>query len=252
MHLMLGLLLSVAIGLSLGMFGGGGSIIAVPVLVYVLGVEVHQAIGMSLAVVGTTGLIAAILHYRRGTLRVKAGLLLSTSGMFGAYFGARLTYLLSPAMLLLVFAALMLLVATLMLIRQEHREPIQSSQQPSLGKMVLAGGSVGVVTGWLGVGGGFLIVPALVLFAHLPMQEAVGTSLFVITINSGAGLLGHWHHGSFDVRLALLVTVCAVLGTLAGVRLAHRASPTKLRQGFAVFVIAVALLVILKNYAALL
>ena len=251
MHLILGLLLSVAIGLSLGVIGGGGSIIAVPVLVYVLGVEAHQAIGMSLAVVGTTSLIAAVLHHRRGTLRVKAGLLFSASGMLGAYFGARLTYLLAPAMLLLVFATLMLLVATFMLIRQEPPEDVPHGQQPNLVKMALAGGSVGVLTGWLGVGGGFLIVPALVLFAHLPMKEAIGTSLFIITINSGAGLLGHWHYGGFDLLLTLLVTICAVLGTLAGVGLAHRASPASLRKGFAVFVMTVALFLIMKNSAAL-
>jgi hypothetical protein len=233
------------------MIGGGGSIITVPVLVYVLGVEAHQAIGMSLAVVGTTSLIAAFLHHRRGTLRVKAGLLFSASGILGAYCGARLTYLFSPAMLLLIFAALMLLVATFMLIRTEPQEDVPPSQQPSVVKMVLAGGSVGVLTGWLGVGGGFLIVPALVLFAHLPMKEAIGTSLFVITINCGAGLLGHWHYAGFDLLLTLLVTLCAVLGTLAGVGLAHCASPASLRKGFAVFVITVALFLVMKNYAAL-
>jgi uncharacterized membrane protein YfcA len=251
MSLILGLLLSVAIGLSLGVIGGGGAIITVPVLVYVLDVEAYQAIGMSLAVVGTTSLIATVLHHRRGTLRVKAGLLFSASGIPGAYFGARLTYLLPPAMLLLIFAALMLLVATFMLIRQEPQEVLPLHQQPSLFKMVLAGGSVGVLAGWLGVGGGFLIVPALVLFVRLPMKEAIGTSLFVMTLNCGAGVLGHWHYGGFDLLLALLVTVCAVLGTLAGVGLAHRASPASLRKGYAVFVIIVALFLGMKNYAAL-
>ena len=103
----------------------------------------------------------------------------------------------------------------------------------------------------LGVGGGFLIVPALVLFANLPMKEAIGTSLLVITINSGAGVLGHVRHGGFDVWLTLLVTGCALLGTLVGVRLAHRASPRRLRTGFAVFIILVAVLLIMKNTAAL-
>ncbi len=143
MHLVIGLLLSLAIGLSLGVMGGGGSIITVPVLVYVLGVEAHQAIGMSLAVVGTTSLIAALLHYRRGTLRVKAGLFLSASGMLGAYFGARLTYLLAPATLLLAFAALMLLVATFMLLRTKHPEDMRHAQPPSGLKIVLAGGALG-------------------------------------------------------------------------------------------------------------
>jgi uncharacterized membrane protein YfcA len=252
MHLVVGLLLSLAIGLSLGLLGGGGSIITVPVLVYVFGVEPHQAIGMSLAVVGATSLIAVGLHAHRGTIQYQIGVMMSAAGMVGAYFGSRLTYLFSGAVLLLAFAVLMLSVGILMLVRKECAVAQTSRPPPSAVKTVLAGLCVGGFTGVLGVGGGFLVVPALTLFAGLSMKEAIGTSLLVITINSSAGLLGHLHYGGFNILLALLVTGLAVVGTLIGVALAQRASPVGLRRGFAVFIMVVALFLVAKNYAALL
>jgi uncharacterized membrane protein YfcA len=252
MYLIVGLLLSLAIGLSLGLLGGGGSIITVPVLVYVLGVEVHQAIAMSLAVVGATSLVAVGLHARRGTVQYKTGVIMSTAGMLGAYYGSRLTYLFAPATLLLALAGVMLSIAILMLTRKERPTVQASGQQRHAVKMVLAGLSVGGLTGLLGVGGGFLVVPALTLCAGLPMHAAIGTSLLVITINCAAGLLGHLHYGGFDLHLALLVTVLAVIGTLLGVAVAHRTSPARLRQGFAMLIMAVAMFLVAKNYTALL
>ena len=249
-HLALGLLLSGAIGLSLGLIGGGGSIITVPVLVYVVGVEAHEAVGMSLAVVGVTSLIGASLHYRRGTVRFKTGATFGAAGIAGAYFGSRLTYLLSPAAILLSFAALMLLIAALMLTRKQRGESADHKKF-DIFKAVLAGLMVGLLTGFLGVGGGFLIVPALVLFGGLSMKDSIGTSLVVIAINCAAGLAGHLAHGGFDLRLAGQVTALAVLGTLIGTALSHKTSPARLRTGFAVFVIAVAIFLVAKNYAAL-
>ena len=250
-HLALGLLLSGAIGLSLGLIGGGGSIITVPVLVYVVGVEAHEAVGMSLAVVGVTSLIGASLHYRRGTVRFKTGATFGAAGIAGAYFGSRLTYLLSPAAILLSFAALMLLIAALMLTRKQRGESAADHKKFDIFKAVLAGLMVGLLTGFLGVGGGFLIVPALVLFGGLSMKDSIGTSLVVIAINCAAGLAGHLAHGGFDLRLAGQVTALAVLGTLIGTALSHKTSPARLRTGFAVFVIAVAIFLVAKNYAAL-
>lgn len=252
MGLIVGLLLSMLIGLSLGLLGGGGSLITVPVLVYVLGVEPHQAIGMSLAVVGATSAFAATLHYRRGTLRLPAGLLLSVSGILGAYFGARLTYLLPPAVLLLTLAALMLLIAAMLLRRHDPQDEVAAQQQPRTVTMVLAGLSIGVLTGLFGVGGGFLIVPALTLLAGLPMKEAIGTSLLVIAINAVAGLLGHIQHGSFDPLLTVAVTAMAMFGMLLGVTWSALVSPARLRTGFALFIIAVALFLVAKNYTVLL
>jgi len=237
--------LSGAIGLSLGLIGGGGSIITVPVLVYALGVEAHAAIGMSLAVVGVTSLIGAALHDRRGMVDWRAGGLFGMAGIAGAMGGSRLTYLLSSSALLLTFAGLMLVVASFMLLR-----PARSGApaRRSLAKALGAGLAIGVLTGFLGVGGGFLIVPALLLFGGLDIKKAIGTSLVVISINCGAGLLGHLTRGLFDLRLAALVAGCAAAGALVGTSLSHRTSPERLRRGFAFFVIAVAVFLVVRNY----
>ncbi|MDQ3374308.1 MAG: sulfite exporter TauE/SafE family protein, partial [Acidobacteriota bacterium] len=168
--LILGLVLSGLIGLSLGLIGGGGSIITVPVLVYVLGVEAHAAVGMSLAVVGATSLVGSFLHYRRGTVRLKTGLIFGAAGVVGALLGSPLTRLLSPAALLMTFATLMLVIAVLMLRRKSNAGIIEVEQVLSVWKAILAGFGVGVLTGFLGVGGGFLIVPALVMFGALGMK----------------------------------------------------------------------------------
>ncbi|MCS6806914.1 MAG: sulfite exporter TauE/SafE family protein [Acidobacteriota bacterium] len=252
LNVILGLLLSAAIGLSLGLIGGGGSIITVPVLVYVIGVEPHQAIGMSLAVVGVTSLIGAVLHSRRDTVRWGTGLLFGGSGIFGAFFGARLTHLFSPGALLLLFAALMIVIALLMLKKKPHEVNGNGSRQFSFGKAILAGVGVGTLTGFLGVGGGFLVVPAMRLFGGLAMKEAIGTSLVVIAINCAAGLLGQMQHGSdFDMGMTILVATLAAIGMLAGVTFSHNTSAERLNKGFAAFVLAVAIFLVAKNYQVL-
>jgi uncharacterized membrane protein YfcA len=252
MQLILGLVLSAAIGLSLGLIGGGGSIITLPVLVYVIGVDAHQAVGMSLAVVGAASLIGSALHYRHGTVSLKTGALFGLSGMAGAYFGSGLTYLFSAGALLLSFATLMVIIAFLMLTGERGGRSEAPGRGHSTLKSALAGLVVGLLTGFLGVGGGFLIVPALVLFGGLAMKEAIGTSLMVIAINCAAGLAAHLSYGGFDLRVTALVTLLAAVGTLAGTALSHRAAPKKLRRSFAVFIIAVAVLLIAKNYSVLL
>ncbi len=245
----IGLILSAVIGLSLGLIGGGGSIITVPVLVYVLGVEAHEAVGMSLAVVGATSLVGAVLHYRRGTVQLKTGLMFGAAGIVGALVGSPLTRLLSPSALMMTFATLMLVVAVLMLRRNSNDFKVESDEQIlSVWKALLAGFGVGVLTGFLGVGGGFLIVPALVMFGGLGMKEAIGTSLFVIFLNCIAGLIGHASQNNFDWNLTALVTILAVAGTIFGTLLSHRVAANKLQKGFAVFVLAVAIFLMAKNY----
>lgn len=246
MHLAIALLLSAGIGLSLGLIGGGGSIVTVPVLVYVLGVDPHEAIAMSLAVVGATSLVATALHARAGSVDFRTGALFGVFGVAGALVGSALTYLVPPAVLMLSFAVLMLVTATAMLAGRERSEdgPHPARSTPVA---AAAGFTVGALTGFLGVGGGFLIVPALTLVGGLRMKAAVGTSLFVIFVNCVAGLAGHLRHGAFDLGTAALVTALAVAGTLAGAALSHRTSPGRLRTGFAVFVIFVAAFLAVKN-----
>jgi uncharacterized membrane protein YfcA len=245
LRLAIGLLLSAAIGVSLGLIGGGGSIITLPVLVYVLGVEPYEAVAMSLAVVGSTALFSAFLHHRQSNVDWRAGALFSGFGVVSAYIGSRLTHRVSPPVLLLLFAGLMLAAATGMLLRRSHHEPHPHARSPS--RAAAAGLGVGFLTGFLGVGGGFLIVPALTFFAGLSMKRAVGTSLFVIAINCAAGLAGHLGEEPPRLRTTLLVIGMALAGSVAGSRVSHGTSPAHLRRVFAFFVIAVALYLAYRN-----
>jgi len=240
------LLCSALIGLSLGLIGGGGSIITLPVLVYLFQVETHSAMGMSLAVVGATSLLGALLHYRNGNVNLRVAFLFAAGGIAGAYFGTRLTYLLSPAALLISFASIMLVVA----IRMMTASATPAAAEPRrlrVARVLPVGLAVGVLTGFLGVGGGFLIVPALLLFGGLGMKDAVGTSLLVISINSASGLLGHLQRATFDWKLAGLVTGIALLGAIVGTRFARAANPVLLRKVFAIFVLAVSLFLFARN-----
>lgn len=245
-HLLLALALSTLIGVSLGLLGGGGSILAVPVLVYVARVEVHAAIGMSLAIVGATALVGGLVHARAGRVDLRAGALFGVAGMLAAPLGARATHLVAPRVLLLLFAALMLAVGTLMLRR---RGAGRASDRLHPVATPVAGLGVGLLTGFLGVGGGFLIVPALTLLARLPIHAAVGTSLLVIAANSAAGLASHLGQGEMPLRLTAALTLTAAAGALVGVRLSSDLDPARLRRGFALFVILVGLALLAKNAA---
>lgn len=247
---LLGLILSAVIGLSLGLIGGGGSILTVPILVYFLGVEPREAVGMSLAVVGATSLFGSFLHWRRGNVDFSSALLFGVSGIVGAFLGSPLTRLVSPDFLLLIFGALMLVVAGSMLWRSKRADD-ETVRQANRTKAILAGFGVGVLTGFLGVGGGFLIVPALILFGGLRMKEAVGTSLFVIFLNCVAGLIGHASQSHFGWSLTALVIILAVGGAALGTILSHRLAAHRLQKMFAVLVLTVGVFLIVKNYAVL-
>lgn len=250
-HLIAGLILSAIIGISLGLFGSGGSTIAVPVFVYIIGIEAHRAIGMSLAVVGATSLVGTGLHYWRGTVKVKTGILFSISGGVGAYFGSYITYLIPSAALLFLFAVLMVIVGLLMLIKRNGVREVTTHQNHGRIKVLLAGLVVGLLTGFFGVGGGFLVVPALLFFSHLSMRDAIGTSLMIVAINSGAGLIGHLRHGGFNPHIAVVITIIAIGGTLAGTVLSQYVSTVTLKKWFAAFIITVALFLLVKNHRAL-
>jgi len=246
----LSLALALVIGVSLGLLGSGGSIITLPVLVYAAGVPVASAVGMSLAIVGGTSAVGALLKHRQGLVHLPAATLFGITGMAGAVAGAQFTRLVSPAVLMLIFALLMGVIAVRMLARRgdEAVEPLPNCRPLRCGA---AGLGVGVLTGFLGVGGGFLVVPAMILFARLPMATAIGTSLAVIAANSAAGLVGHLRHGGFDGPLALAFLGSALLGMAGGVRLGGRLPATTLRRVFGWFVLATAGFVIAKNWQAL-
>ena len=240
-------LLSALIGAALGIFGGGGSILAVPVLVFVTQLAPAVAIGASQAMVGATSLIASYAHHRRGLVKPKLALLFGLSGVVTAYLGARLTGLVSGTVLMQAFAALMLVVGLGMLFGKGRTVPASSNVgrgEPRPTAAVLAGGGVGLVTGFLGVGGGFLIVPALTAFTDLDVREAIGTSLLVIAINSAAGFVGHLGAGHWDLGLVAGLSASAVVGAMVGERVARGIPAPKLRRGFGLLVVAIGIAVV--------
>ncbi|MFE3886715.1 sulfite exporter TauE/SafE family protein [Streptomyces lydicus] len=237
---------SLLIGVLLGVLGGGGSMLTVPILVYLVGQDTKQAITTSLFVVGVTSLAGLISHARAGRVRWRTGTLFGLAGMAGAYAGGRVAAYVPDTVLLVAFALMMLATAAAML-RSPRRAPEQAHGQLPLHRLLIQGLVVGAVTGILGAGGGFLIVPALALLAGLPMGIAVGTSLLVIAMNSFAGLAGHLSGSHLDWRLALAVTAAAVLGTLIGGRFAGRIPQHTLRIGFGWFVIAMGVFVLSRQ-----
>lgn len=241
----LALILATAIGVSLGLLGSGGSIITVPMLVYVAGVSAQAAVGMSLAIVGGTSLAGAAIKAAQRQFHWKAASLFSISGVVGALIGARFTSMVSGRILLLLFGLLMAVVAVAML--KGGASKLKPSTECRPIRCGAAGFVVGLLTGFLGVGGGFLIVPAMVVFARLSFKDAVGTSLGVIVVNSIAGLAAHLSMHPLDVRTTGVFMAAALGGMAIGSALTSRVQAAKLQNVFAVFVLAVAAFVIIKN-----
>jgi uncharacterized protein len=245
--LALALALAGLIGLSLGLLGGGGSILTVPVLVYVLGFSAKPAIAMSLPVVGVTSLVGAALHWRLGNVRVRTALTFGVLAMAGAFAGARLAVFLSGAAQLALLAVVMLAAAASMLRGGSATVAAESVAAPRLAPLLPVALGVGVLTGLVGIGGGFLVVPALVLLARVPMRQAVGTSLLVIAMNSAAGFAGYLDTVRFDWEFLAGFTAAAVVGALVGTALLTRIPQTALKRGFAVFLLAIGGFVLGKN-----
>lgn len=246
------LALAVLVGVSLGLLGGGGSILTVPLLVYVAGQDPKVAIATSLLVVGVTSAAGAITHARAGRVQWRTGLIFGTAGMAGAYAGGRVAEYVPGTWLLLAFAIIMAATAVAMLRGRSDPADNGRDHELRLGRIVLDGVVVGAVTGLVGAGGGFLVVPALALLGGLPMSIAVGTSLVVIAMKSGAGLLGYLSSTSIDWAIAGGVTAMAVVGSVIGGRLAGRVSEERLRTGFGWFVAVMAVVMLVQEVGGLL
>lgn len=263
------------VGFSLGLTGGGGAIFAVPLLVYVVGTTPRDAIGISLATVGITSFVGTIRSWRAGTMELSTGLLFAVAGALGTPLGAWLAQRIPEAMLLTLFGLLMLVVAARMWRRRvdptatpasvtkscETDNPSPSGptcQRDETGRLLLTarcrwlllvlGLFTGVLSGLFGVGGGFIIVPALVLFSSMAMNRAVGTSLLVISLVSAAGLFSQWLNGNpLDWKIILPFSLGSLVGLLFGNRLNRIIPENAMRQTFAAAILVVALFVILKN-----
>ncbi|MEV0724302.1 sulfite exporter TauE/SafE family protein [Micromonospora purpureochromogenes] len=236
--------LAVIIGVSLGLLGGGGSILAVPLLVYVADLPAKEAIATSLLVVGATSAVGVIPHARANRVRWRTGLIFGFAGMTGAYAGGRLAEFIPAAFLLTGFAVMMLATATAMIRGRRATEGKPVPHELPVLRVILDGIVVGLITGLVGAGGGFLVVPALALLGGLPMPVAVGTSLVIIAMKSFAGLAGYLSSVHINWGLALAVTAAAVIGSFLGGRLAGRIPADLLRKAFGWFVVVMGVFVL--------
>ncbi len=236
-----GALSGIATGTLLGLLGGGGSIIAVPIMIYLLGMPPKAAIGTSLIIVGLASLLAAWSHFRNHSVLVSTALIFGVSGAVGSFAGARLAQHISDVVQLTMFALAMAIVALLMLRhRQPQTEIVDDARKNSLPVMLLAGLGAGLLTGLLGVGGGFIIVPALTIVLHLPIRKAIGTSLLVIGTNSMVGAISYG--SSLNLTLPILPFALGTLiaAPIAG-RLAQHIPQEKLKVCFAISLLALSI-----------
>lgn len=243
----LGYGLAVLIGISLGLLGGGGAILTVPVLVYALGVGVKEAVPTSLVVVGLTALLGAVQHGRAGQVHRRALFTFGPGAMVGAVLGAVAALRIGPRFQLALFG-IVLLAAALRMIRQPV--PVGEAKEPGprpMPLLALLGAGVGFLTGLLGVGGGFLYVPALNLFGGLDMKRAVGTSLALIALGATTGFAGYFGRVELDWRLITGFTALAFVGVGIGTALVTRVSQVSLRRGFAVLLLVMGLMVLIRR-----
>ncbi len=272
--LALALPIGLLIGLSLGALGGGGSILTVPALVYLLGQDPRAATTGSLLIVGITALVGMVAHHQAGRVRLVQGLVFGVLGTAGAYLGSRLSATVPPSVLLAAFSVLMLVVAAMMVLRRRAQLRAAAGGEVEAGspngpalqvrptlvsdclrvlRVVAVASAVGLLTGFFGVGGGFVVVPALVLALGFTMPVAVGTSLLVIAINSASALLSRMGNGvHLDWLLIALFTLAAIAGSLLGGRLVTRVPPQKLTAAFTMLLVAVALYTAARSFPQLL
>ena len=241
-------------GLALGLLGGGGSILAVPIFKYVLGFGAKEAIASSLVVVGVTSLSGVASHWREGNIKLRVAPAFGLPAAVGAFVGAKvLAGFLSGAAQLALFAVVMLVAAFFMF--RDNNEPGEededgtddSGARKRLGLLIVVGAGVGILTGLVGVGGGFLIVPALVLLGKVPMKQAVGTSLLVIAANSFSGFAGYLGSVEFRWGILAIFIALAVAGSFAGARLVRYIPQGILRKSFAVFLVLMVLFILYEN-----
>ncbi len=259
-----GYFLAALIGVSLGLIGGGGSILTVPLLVYVMGISPVLATSYSLFIVGATSLVGAAISYTRGLVNIKTAILFGLSSISSVFITRKLLLPLVPrvfyfgdhfsishdTLTMLLFAILMLLAAMAMI--RKGSAPRQAStvvmqQHLPVFKLLGYGILIGLVTGLLGAGGGFLLIPFLVLVIKIPMKQAVGTSLLIIALNSMIGFTGDIGHFLIDWTFLLSITAVAIAGIFAGALLSKKIHGEQLKQAFGWFVLIMGLGIIVKE-----
>lgn len=260
----IGYIASIFIGISLGLIGGGGSILTVPVLVYLFGIGAEMSTAYSLFIVGSTALVGGVRNASLGNVNYKTAVVFTIPAFIAVYATRAYlvpaipdeimtvgTYVLTKDIAIMVFFSLVMLAASVSMIRnkREEEEDEDATPQFNIPAILLEGTLVGVLTGIVGAGGGFLIIPALVLFAKLPMKKAVGTSLLIIAAKSLIGFIGdvQRYGDQIDWTLLLTVTAIAVFGIFVGIYLNNFVDGKKLKKGFGFFVLLMAVYIIVKQ-----
>ncbi|MES2305517.1 MAG: sulfite exporter TauE/SafE family protein [Gemmatimonadota bacterium] len=251
--ILLGLLGFIAVGISLGLLGGGGSILAVPVLVHLMGLPAKVAVPMSLPVVGIAAAAGAWARWRKGQLQLKTVALFAACAMTASYLAARIGTQIADRPRLILFALVMLVAASAMWYRSRRQptQPVPDDAVPVVAapmRVIPAAVAVGSLTGLVGVGGGFLIVPALAGVLGLPMAAATATSLAVIALNTVAAGAGWIGRVSLDWRTTAAVTAAALVGMAIGTRFAPRFAARTLTRAFAVLLLALAIFMLWQEF----
>ncbi len=251
---LLALLSGHLVGVSLGATGAGGSLIAVPLLVYVLGRSVQEAVTISLIIVGFSALLGAMGHVRSKEISFRVALMFGATGAPGAWLGARVHALVNEEWVMLLFGLLMLLVSVLLLRNgypsmhaSANEIPANSVATSHAAKVSGVGLLIGWLTGFFGVGGGFLSVPALMFFVGFPIRVAIGTSLLITAFMSVAGIAGHLQQGTVDLGLVALMAAGSVAGLVVGAKVARLTSPAGLTKSFALLTLVVSLSLIIHS-----
>jgi len=258
-----GYIASLLVGISLGLIGGGGSVLTVPVLVYLFGLQPLVATSYSLFVVGSTSLIGAINNFKKGLVNVKAAFLFGSTSIVTVFVIRKFFVPVIPknivrisgiyiteSLLVMVFFAFLMVLASIGMIRNnivegDHKECKDCYR---ITKLVGYGIGIGIITGLLGAGGGFILIPALVLILKLPMKKAIGTSLMIIALNSLIGFTGDLGHLSIDWLFLLKITAIAVVGIFAGGAIGKKISGDKLKKGFGWFVLTMGIYILVKEF----
>jgi uncharacterized membrane protein YfcA len=250
---------SIIIGLSLGLIGGGGSILAVPILVYLFKIHPEQATSYSLFIVGITSMVGSFSHYRLGNLKIKSALFFALPSILSLLLVRKIILPIIPdtlfsfgafdvtknLLIMVVFAFLMIATSISMIKKSKKTKEVKEINFPIL---ALIGFLVGLIIGFLGAGGGFLIIPALLFFANLPMKEAVGTSLFIIFINSLIGFSGDLLGGvKLDLSMLFTISAMAMIGLFIGTQLSKKIDGAKLKPAFGWFVLVMGIYIIAKE-----
>jgi uncharacterized membrane protein YfcA len=259
--LVAGYLASLIIGLSLGLIGGGGSILTVPVLVYLFGIDPVTATAYSLFIVGSTSLVGVVPKYNNGEVNLKTAVIFGIPSMVAVYATRAFLvpalpdeifsigdFIITKALLMMMLFAILMVFASVSMIRENNNKNEKEEKQVFNYPMILLEGTVvGLLTGLVGAGGGFLIIPALVILSKLPMKQAVGTSLLIIAAKSLFGFTGDIGKQHIDWQLLLSVTTLAIIGIFIGNALSKKISAGSLKKAFGWFVLVMGIYIIVKE-----